>query len=170
MAVNMYIKFEGPVVDGGATAKGHEGQIEVLSWSHGFTQPTSPTRSAAGSGTVEKCHHGAFSFTKYTDPATDDLLKICWSGQHVDKVTLTCYRSSGDTGGSQMGIPYLKVEMESVIVSNLSISGSAGDIPVENVSLDYAKVTYTYNMADMKEGTVGAIQAVSHDLMTNSVA
>jgi type VI secretion system secreted protein Hcp len=166
----MFIKFENPAVDGGSTSKGHETQIEVLSWSHGFTQPTSPVRSHAGSGTVEKAHHGQFSFAKSMDVATDDLLKICWSGKHVDKVTFTCYRSAGDVGGSQMGVPYLKIEMESVVIANISVSGGPGDVPIENISLAYAKVTYTYTQSDQSKGTTAAPQAVSHDLRTNVVA
>lgn len=72
-ATNMYIKFEQPSITGGSTATGHTGEIEVLSWNHGFVQPTSPTRSSAG--TVEQATHQNFSFTKYLDTATDDLMK-----------------------------------------------------------------------------------------------
>lgn len=169
MATNMFIKFEGPGADGGSTSKGHETEIDVLSWSHGFVQPTSAVKSAAGSGTVERAHHGQFTFAKHLDPSTDDLLKFCWSGQTVDKITFTAYRSSGDTGGAQMGVPYLKIEMESTIVANISIGGGVGDIPTESISLDYGKVTYTYTHSDQTEGTTAAPVAVSHDLRTNVV-
>ncbi len=43
-----------------AAARRHEhvrSEIEVLSWNHGFSQPTSPTRSTAGAGTVEQANH-----------------------------------------------------------------------------------------------------------------
>ena len=43
MATNMYIKFEDPSI-GSSDAPGHKDEIEVLSWNHGFVQPTSPTR------------------------------------------------------------------------------------------------------------------------------
>ncbi len=170
MATNMFIKYENPAVDGGSTSKGHETEIEVMAWNHGFVQPTSSTRSSAGSGTVEKAKHGQFTYTQYMDVSLDDLLKINWSGQHVDKVTFTAYRSSGDVGGSQMGVPYLKVEMESVVISNLSVSAGVGDLPMVSVSLDYGKITYTYTQSDQTEGTTAAPQAVSHDLRTNVVA
>lgn len=170
MAHNVFIKIVGPDVNGGSTSKGHEGQIEVLAWNHGFHQPTTPVRSAAGGGTVEKCNHSPFTFTKNLDSSTDDLLKLCWSGKHIDSIELTCYRSAGDTGGAQMGVPYLKVKMESCILQDISISGGPGDIPVENVTIAYGKVTYTYNRQDGKKGSVGADQPVSHDLHTNVVA
>src|SRR5215470_7716737 len=97
MATNMYLKFETPDIKTSTTAAEHTGEIEVLSWSHGFVQPTSPTRSAAGAGTVEQATHQNFSFTKYLDAATNDLLKYCWSGKQIGKATLTCYRSDGAT-------------------------------------------------------------------------
>src|SRR5258706_202841 len=64
MSTNMYLKFEGPDIDGGVTAAGHQGEIEVLSWSHGFAQPTNSGRSTSGRGTVEQANHANLSFTK----------------------------------------------------------------------------------------------------------
>ena len=80
MASNMYIKFEEPAIDASSTAAGHEKEIEILSWSHGFVQPTSPTRSFAGSGSVEQATHQNLTFTKYLDtelpaPAGQGLLR-----------------------------------------------------------------------------------------------
>ncbi len=170
MAINTFMKFSGPDINGGSTSKGHEGEIEVTNWGHGSHQPTSSVRSHGGGGTLEKCHHANFTFSKSLDSATDDLLKCNWSGQHIDTATFTCYRSSGDTGGSQMGTPYLKIEMESVIVADFHISGGEGSYPHENVGLTYAKITYTYTGQDKMKGTTGSAQPVSHDLTTNVVA
>ncbi|MCA9544137.1 MAG: type VI secretion system tube protein Hcp [Myxococcales bacterium] len=170
MAFNTFIKFTGPDMNAGSTSKGHEGWIEVLSWSHGFTQPTTPTRSHGGGATVEKAHHAPFNFQKILDSSTDDLLKACWSGKHIDKMEFVAYRSGGDTGASQMAVPYLKIELESCVITDYSLSGGPGDMPAENVSVNYAKVTYTYNGQDKMKGTVGADQPVSHDLTTNVVA
>jgi len=142
MATNMFLKFENPVIKGSSSAPGHADEIEILSWSHGFMQPISPTRSSAGGGTVEPASHQNLTLTKYLDHATDDLLKLCWAGKQIGKATLRCYRSDGPTDDKQ--IEYLRVEMEHVIISNFSISGGAGDVPVENVSLDYGTVRYTY--------------------------
>ena len=162
MASNMYLKFEEPAIEAGSTASEHKNEIEVLSWSHGFTQPTSPTRSTAGAGTVEQASHQNMSFTKYLDAATNSLLKYCWSGKQIGKATLTCYRSSGAEDNKP--VEYLKVLMEHVVIANYSVSGGPGDIPVENVSLDYGIVQYTY--ADQKEsdGTGEGAKPAKHDL------
>lgn len=166
MATNMYITFDG--ITGGSTSSAHEGQIEILSWNHGFTQPTSPVRSHAGSGTVEDATHQNFSFSKYVDSATDDLLKACWTGQQIPSATVTCYRSAGD--GTNAQVEYLKVVMTHVVVSNFSISGGPGDVPVENVSLDYGIVQYTYLPQKREDGTGGEAQPIQHDLETRTVS
>lgn len=150
---NMYLKFEAPAIAGGSSAPGHAGEIDVLSWSHGFVQPTSPTRE-----TTDQASHQNLSFTKYVDSASAELLKICWSGRQIGKATLTCHR---DAGGSVESL-YLSVVMEHVIISNISVSGGPGNVPVENISLDYGIVSYKYVQ---QNGTTEA----SHNLKTREV-
>ncbi len=167
MATNMYLKFEDPAIEAGSTATGHENEIEVLSWNHGFSQPTSPTRSSAGSGSVEQANHQNFSFSKYLDAATHSLLRYCWTGKQIGKATLTCYRSDGATDNKP--VEYLKVLMEHVVIANYSVSGGPGDIPVENVSIDYGIITYTYQSQKKDDGTGGGNKPVKHDLETRKV-
>jgi type VI secretion system secreted protein Hcp len=167
MATNMYIKFENPAVTGDSTSQEHAGEIEIMSWSHGFSQPTSPVRSNVGGGGVEQANHSNFTFTKYLDSATDDLLKQCWTGKQFAKATVSCYRSDG--AADNKPVQYLLIEMEHVVISNLSISGGAGDLPVENVSLDYGIVKYTYTPRKDADGTGGAAQPIKHDLETRKI-
>jgi type VI secretion system secreted protein Hcp len=142
MSVNMYLKFENPAITGSSSAMGHQGEIEVLSWSHGFVQPTSATGSSAGSGTVEQATHQSFTVTKYLDSATNEILKYFWSGKQFGRVTFACYRPDG--AADNKPVEYLTVVMEHVVISNYSVSGGRGDIPVENVTLDYGTVQYNY--------------------------
>lgn len=165
MAGNMYIKFESPNIVGEATYKGHEKDVEVISWSHGFSQPTSPTRSSAGGATVEKANHSDFSFTKYMDSSTDDLLKQCWNGDYIDKVTFSAYRADG----ANQPVKYLEIVMEKVVVSSFSVGGSGGDISVENVSLNYGIVTYKYKSQKEDTGESEGVEPVKHDLITSTV-
>src|SRR5947208_11636983 len=121
MASNMYIKFEEPAIDASSTASGDEKEIEILSWSHGFAQPTSPTRSSAGSGTVEQANHSNLTFTKYLDTATSTLLKYCWAGKQIGKATISCWRSDG--AADNKPVKYLEVAMQHVVIANYSVSG-----------------------------------------------
>lgn len=165
MATNHYVKMDN--ITGSSSATGHTGEIEALSWSHGFSQPTSPTRSTAGAGSVEQANHSNFTFTKYIDSATDDLLKYCWNGKQIATATITCYRADGAVDNKP--IEYLKVEMQHVVVSNFSISGGGGDVPVENVSLDYGIVKYTYTPQKTADGTPGTAEPIQHDLEQRKV-
>jgi type VI secretion system secreted protein Hcp len=162
----MYVKFEAPDIAGTSTDPGHAGEIEILSWNHGFAQPTSPTRSSAGAGTVEQASHQNFTFTKYLDSATNAILRYCWSGQQFGKVTLTCFRADGHGGNKP--VEYLRVEMEHVIVSNYSVSGGPGEVPVENVSLDYGIIAYHYTPQQASDGS-NSSQSAKHNLENRTI-
>ncbi len=159
MASNMYIKFEDPDIGGGSTAPGHQGEIELLSWSHGFVQPT---RGAPGSGSVEQANHAYFNLTKYLDVATNSLLRYSWSGKQIGKATVTCFRDDGAAGNEP--VKYLTIVMEHVIIANYSVSGGPGDIPVENISLDYGIVHYNYIPQKNAEP-----MSVSHNLENRTI-
>lgn len=164
--INVYINFTGPDIAGESTDENHKQWIEVLSWNHHFDQPQSPVRSSVGGGTVERVNHSPFVFRKHIDSATDDLLKMCWTGQHIDKAVFHAYRSDGNTGEP---IKYLEIQMEEVVVADYSVVGSEGDIPKEEVELTYGKVTYTYT-PQKKTGEAGSAQPVTHDLTTNKIS
>jgi type VI secretion system secreted protein Hcp len=162
MSSNMYIKFEQPDVTPSSPTPGHAGEIEILSWSHGFTQPSSP----AGGGTLEQANHSSLSFTKYLDDTSNPLLKLCWSGKQIGKATLTCYRSDGLPSRTVL---YLRVTMEHVIISNYAVTGGAGDIPVENVSLDYGIVRYEYTPSSSSDSNSAKHNSVMHNLESQTV-
>jgi len=165
VATNMYLKLDG--IKGGSSAEGHKEEIEVLSWNHGFSQPTSATRSTAGAGTVEQANHQNFSFSKYFDESTDDLVKTCWNGKQIKNGILTCYRSDGNDENKP--VEYLRIELQHIIVSNFSVSGGPGDIPVENVSFDYGIVKYVMIGQKEADGTADAKVEIQHDLETRKV-
>ena len=165
MAINAYLKLDG--IEGDCTAGGHEKEIEILSWNHGFSQPTSATRASAGGGTVEQANHQPMSVSKYIDSATSALLKSCWSGKTIKTATLTCHRASG--AEDNKSVEYLKVDMSDVVVANYSLSGGGGDLPAENIALDYATVQYTY-ILQKDDGTAGGNKPAKHDLMKRVIS
>lgn len=167
MATNFFLKLETPAIVGESTDSKHKDELQVLSWSHSFNQPTKPTRSSAGGGTVEQANHSDFTITKYFDAASDDLLKMCWSGKQIGKGTFSAYRADGKTDDA---IKYLEVVMEEIVVSNISFGGGGGDLPTETVALAYGKVSYNYMPQKAADGTPAGVQPVSHDLVTQVVA
>lgn len=162
MATNMFLKLG--EIEGECEDVNHEKWIEILSLSHGFSQPTSAVRASSGA-TVEKANHMDISISKYLDSATDAILSTCWSGEQLKTSTIEFYRSDG----SATAVKYLMIEMEHVIVSNYSISAGGGDIPVESISLSYGKVSYNYIPQKKETGDAAANQPVKADLIKNVV-
>ncbi|MCB1035540.1 MAG: type VI secretion system tube protein Hcp [Acidobacteria bacterium] len=165
MATNMYLEFE-PALETGMEVVGHEKQIEVLSWTHGFSQPTSPVRASSGGGTVEQADHKNLTFTKYLDGSSTAMLKKCWAGEHFTKATLHCYRASKETEP----LKYLEIVMEHVIVCNWDVVGGPGEIPIENVALDYGILTYNYISQKRADGTGGGNKPAKHNLETREIS
>lgn len=162
MAQNFFIKIDG--IDGESQVEGHEKDIQVLSWSHSFNQPTSATRSSAGGGTVEQANHADFSVTKYLDVASVPLMKSCWTGKTIATGTFTAYRSDGDAL-----VEYLKVEMTNMIISNISFGGGTGDMATETLTFSYSKVKYTYTQQKVAGAGNDGNKAASHDLALQKV-
>lgn len=170
MATNMYLKISNPNIDGESKDSAHDKWIEVLAYNHGVSQPTSATASTGGGRTTERCHHQDFTITKYMDAATPILNKHCCTGTHIATIELKCYRATAD--GSQP-VEYMAYKLENSIISSVSVGGGAGDLPVETVTFNYGKISWTYKpQAEVAPGGVenGTNIPASWDLVTNQAA
>jgi type VI secretion system secreted protein Hcp len=91
---------------------------------------------------------------------------MCWTGKQIGKATFCAYRANGDN----TPVKYLEIAMSNVVVSNLSVGGGTGNIPVETINLSYGKVQYSYIPQKEADGTGDGVQPVSHNLMTQEIA
>ena len=139
MAADIFLKIDG--IEGESQDSKHAKEIELLSWSWAETQTGSASKgSGMGSGKVE-VHD--MTFTKNLDKATVKLINYCATGNHIPKAELAMRKA----GGEQK--EYLKVVLEDVMVSSYS-TGSGGESPTENVSLNFGKFTFEYFVQDNK--------------------
>lgn len=133
MAVDVFLKLAD--IKGESTDAKHTDEIDVLSWSWGLSQPgTSAVGGGAGAG---KVNVSDFNFTHKLDKASPLLMKACATGQHVKDATLV----SRKAGKGQQ--EYLIVKMSDVFVTSVQ-STSAGEHPLESVSMQFAKVDLEY--------------------------
>jgi type VI secretion system secreted protein Hcp len=157
MAVDAFIKIgdiAGESLD--STYKDH---IEVLSWSWGMTQ-TGSSAVGTGSGTA-KVDISDLTFMKNTDASSTNLLMACAKGTHYDEAKLIMRKAAGDAP-----VEYLKVTMNEVVVSSVQAS-SAGEVPTESVSLNFAKVKVEYTPQEATGGGGGA-KTMGWDLKANT--
>ncbi|MCP4701664.1 MAG: type VI secretion system tube protein Hcp [Gammaproteobacteria bacterium] len=173
MASNVYLILtdeKGKTLDGNSKAKGFVKAIEVVSWSHGFSQPTSAATKSSDQQAVSRANHADLSFTKFFDNSSDNILKACWTGQQIKTAVFQMFRASGSTDTGKSATEYLKIEMEDIIISNYSVSGGGDELPIENVTLNYSSVKYTFKEVDADKGTAGSAIPIKHDLATNEVS
>src|SRR5690606_36481985 len=96
MAVDFFLKLEGPDVEGESMDSQHTDEIAISSWSWGMNQ--SGTMHLAKGGGAGKVDVHDISFTKLVDKATPNLMQHCCKGTQFDTATLVCRKASGDGG------------------------------------------------------------------------
>lgn len=161
MAENMYMKIDG--IDGESTDDKHANWFELLSFSHGVSQPVSAA-SRTGGRVAGKADFQDFTVTKTVDKATPDLNMHCCMGKHINKVEVElCKTANGEQH------VYMKYEMENVIVSSVSPGGSSGSEFLETVSFAYGKIKWAYTPID-HAGNASATVEQAWDLETNKQA
>jgi type VI secretion system secreted protein Hcp len=180
MAANLFLEIEGEKsgpFKGSSTDADHKDNIVVVAWYHAFKQPaTGANKSAFGGLATSMAEHSGLTFTKYFDNASDDVLKACWTGEQLKKCIFHMYRAAGG-GNTKASTEYLKIELEKAIISNYQVKGGKQmidgqlqeDMPVEEITLNYKKVTYTFVPTDA-DGNPGEQMPISHDLGQNVVA
>lgn len=135
MALNAYLKIDG--IEGASTVKGHKGEIDVLAFSWGISNP-----ATAGGGGAGKPQVSDFSFSKEIAKDSPELFVSVCQGEHHKEAVLTVEGVGSDPRGISKS--FYKVVFNEVLISSVSISGSDGGVPTENVSLNFAKVEIEY--------------------------
>jgi len=156
--VDYFLKIEG--VDGESTDDKHKGEIELESWSFGGSNAGS--FNSGGGGGTGKVALQDFHFVKKTDKASAKLFTACCTGEHLKSATLVCRKA----GTEQQ--EFLTIVLTSAIVSSYQTGGSAGSdiIPMDQVSLNYAKIEYKYK-EQKPDGSLGGEVIGGWDVTTN---
>ena len=149
MSVDIILKIDG--IKGESQIQDFKDDgIDVQSWNWGMTQSgTTHMGKGAGSG---KVNVSDITFTKYLDKSTPDLLKACTSGRHIPKAELIVRKAGGDSP-----VDYLKLEMNTVLVSSYNTGGSSDglDRVQETLTFNFKSFTVTYTQQNEQGGKVG---------------
>jgi type VI secretion system secreted protein Hcp len=126
----------------------HKGEIEVLSYSWGVTNPGS-AHSGAGGGTGRATFQD-LSIVHKIDKASPNLLMACATEQHLKEATIT-FRKAAQ--GQQQD--FLIIKMNEVIITGVVQSAPSGEAGSETVSLEFAKVDWQYK-PQTRDGSLDA--------------
>ena len=158
MAVDMFLKITD--VKGESKDKGHPGEVEIESFSWGATQlGTSSHGTGAGAGKVSM---NDFNFVMRINSASPTLFLYCANGKHLKEAKLTC-RKAGEKPQD-----FLLVTMNDVLISSYQTGGSnGGEVPMDQISLNYSKIEIDYLAQDDK-GVTKSAGKKWYDLKTNT--
>jgi type VI secretion system secreted protein Hcp len=95
-------------IQGDVTAAGYEGQIELMSFSHGLSHPQSTTDGVSGKLSVAE-----ITVTKTTDRASPRLIEAAITGTVFAKAKIT-FASSGEG----KFVAYLEVDLSNARVTS----------------------------------------------------
>jgi type VI secretion system secreted protein Hcp len=152
------MKIEG--VPGTTQVTGYEGQIELMSYSHGVsmqvTGDVSNTERTSG-----KSRQQDFHVTQYLDKASPLLNQKLCQATELGDVTITVGRNDGGAV-----IPLIIYTLSKTILASVSVGGGGGDKPVESVALNYASIKWDYT-AQKEEGGAAGVVSGSWDVGAN---
>jgi type VI secretion system secreted protein Hcp len=151
---------------GESTAVGHEGWIELLSWSWGVTATTSPSIGPGGgfSGGAGRPDPSALVWEHAFDAASTRLIGFAASGKHLAKAELHVTRGGG-AGGRDA---WLTVLMEDLVITSVATSGSADGEVEQTVGMEFRAVKFGYRR-QRPDGSLDAPATVSWNIATGAV-
>ena len=159
-AADYFLKIDG--IEGESQDSKHKGEIEIQSFSFGATQTGS--FAAGGGGGAGKVSMQDFHFTVPHNKASPKLMLACASGQHIKKAVLTVRKA----GKEQQ--EYLKYTFSDVLVSSFQSGGGGGNVmPVDQISLNFAKIEHEYK-EQKADGTLAGSVKAGWDLKQNKEA
>jgi len=157
---DFFLKIDG--VDGESKDEEHSGEIDIVSFSYGVSQPSS-AHSGGGSG-VSKASFSDFTVMKQVDKTTPVLMKKCAGGDHFATVVFTARRAGGEK------VTYQTITLSNAMITSYQKSGSdGGSLPHESVSFSYDKIEDVYT-PQTEEGGADAQVLGTVDIMGGTIS
>jgi len=147
-------------IKGESKDKSQPGEIEIESFSWGAAQlGASSHGTGAGAGKVSM---NDFHFVMRTNSASPNLFLNCANGKHLKEAKLTCRKA----GGKQE--KFLVVTMSDCLISSYQTGGSqGGEVPMDQISLNYSKIEVDY-LAQDEKGITKSAGKKHWDMKTNT--
>jgi type VI secretion system secreted protein Hcp len=136
MAGNLFLQIEG--VTGECVEQGHEGWIDVLSYSQGLS--SSSTASYGGGGGLGTVSYQDAMVTCQLEKAIPNLMAGCADHKHYPKAKLHATKMGGD-GKSWT---YLEITFSDVVITSVQYSGSQNEIPIVSIAMAFSKIKTEY--------------------------
>ena len=153
----MLLKIQDKVkIDGETNLTGFPKCIEIMSFSHGVSNPIQSSTSNT-SRTVGRPYLQELTLSKVLDATSPHLNFHCAKGTNLGKTELHIVRQDGATDAtSKNALAYMVYELTETMISSVSVGGGGG-IPMETISLNFSQMTWTYKPQETKTGAKGNV-------------
>ncbi len=160
MAVDIFLKLSNNI-KGESQDSTHMDEIDVLAWNWGMSQSGTTHVGAGGGG--GKVNIQDISLTKYVDLASNDLIKRCASGEHIENGELIVRKSGGAAP-----VEYFRFKLENIMITSYATGGSKDGLDriQENLTLNFRKFEIAYTLQEAS-GAAGAESLAGWDAAAN---
>ncbi|WP_405402627.1 Hcp family type VI secretion system effector [Paracoccus sp. Ld10] len=160
MAVDIFLKLSNSI-KGESQDDRHRDEIDVLAWNWGLTQSGTTHIGKGGGG--GKVNVEDITLTKYVDLATNDLIKRCTSGEHIETGELIVRKSGGTSP-----VEYFRIKMQNIMITSYSTGGSKDGLDriQETLTLNFRKFEVLYALQE-DSGAPGAETMAGWDIAEN---
>ena len=152
-----FLKIDG--IEGESQDHKHKNEIDISSFSWGASN--GGTFAGGGGGGAGKVNMQDFHFTMPINKSSVKLFLACSGGDHIKTAVLTCRKAGKDQQ------EFYKVTFHDLLVSSYQSGGGHGEtLPVDSISLNFAKVEKEYK-EQKADGTLGGAIKAGWDLKLN---
>lgn len=157
-STDFFLKLQG--VEGESADDKHKGEIDIESFSWGETNTGS--HSQGGGGGSGKVSMQDFHFVMKLNKASTKLMEYCATGFHIPTGVLVCRKAGGEQED------YLTVKFSDLMVASYQTGASSqsGLAPVDQISLNFAKIQVDYKTQN-KAGRTTAAGSFGYDVKAN---
>ena len=156
MSTDAFLKMDD--LKGECVVKGHEEEIQVLSWNWGMSQAGTTHRGVGGG--AGKVDVQDMSISKKCDTASPTLAMACCKGTHFGEAVLCVRKAGGDDP-----LDFLTITMNDVIITSVQEGGASGAEEVdETVTLNFAKFAYSYQPQAQTGGKEGGAVEIEYNI------
>jgi type VI secretion system secreted protein Hcp len=145
MATQWFLAVAG--ITGDSTVHGHEGELDITSWSWSLTGPPGSTGTGAASGRPDL--HSLVVIAS-TGRATLPLIEACARGTRLASARLTGVRS-----GANIGTAFLTYALQRVVVASVSQTTDAGGAVSDEIALNFGQLQATFRPQN-PDGSLGS--------------
>lgn len=163
MAIDVYLQIDG--IKGESMDDRHKDWIECTSVQWNMTQPKSATASTGGGHTAERAELDDIRLQKLSDLSSPILMQTCVMGRTIPKAKFEFLRADGQ--GER--VKYFEIELENVLIGQVTPVVHEGSILSETVALKFSKVKWRYTQQKVGGGAGGNTTG-GWDLAINRVA